>query len=73
MKIDFGAVFSVVQKGLGVINTLVEAGQSAGPAITAVKALVASAQAGTVTPIQIGNTETTLDALIADFNEPLTG
>lgn len=72
MKIDFTAILGAVQKGLGVANALMEAGQSAGPAITALKALVTSTQDGTVTRADIDTTEAALDGMIADFNEPLT-
>lgn len=71
MHIDFTRIFGVVEKGLGAIHTLVEQGKAAGPAITAVKNLVASAKGGKVTPDQIASTEATLDALIDDFNEPM--
>lgn len=71
MHIDFTKVFGVIQKGLGAIHTLVEQGKAAGPAITAIKNLVASAQGGKVTEAQIAATEATLDALIEDFNQPL--
>lgn len=71
MKIDFARVFGVIQKGLGAIHTLVEQGKQAGPAITAVKNLVASAQGGKVTEAQIKSTEETLDELIDKFNEPM--
>lgn len=71
MHVDFGKVFAVVQKGLGAIRTLVEQEKAAGPAITAVKNLVASAQGGKVTEAEITSTEQTLDALIDEFNEPM--
>lgn len=71
MKVDFTRVFGVIQKGLGAIHTLVDQGKAAGPALTAVKNLVASAQGGKVTEAQITSTEATLDALIEDFNKPL--
>lgn len=71
MHIDFTKVFATVQKGLSVIHTLVEQGKQAGPAIIAVKNLVASAQGGKVTETQIASTETALDALIDEFNEPM--
>lgn len=71
MQIDFTKIFSVVQKGMGVIETLIAQEQSAVPAITAVKNLVASAADGKVTADQIIATEATLDALIDEFNEPM--
>lgn len=71
MKIDFTKVFSVVQKGMGVIETLIAQEKSAAPAITAVKNLVASAAGGKVTADQVTSTEAALDALIDEFNEPM--
>lgn len=71
MSFDFTKVFGVIEKGFGAIHTLVEQGQSAAPAITAIKDLVDSAKGGKVTDAQITATEATLDALIEDFNEPM--
>lgn len=71
MKIDLTKVFSVVQKGMGVIETLIAQEKSAAPAITAVKNLVASAAGGKVTLDQIDATEAALDDMIADFNAPM--
>lgn len=61
-------IFSLIQKGLTVIGTVIEAGQSAAPAIEALQRLVTGAQAGSVTPQQLEQTEALLDKLIADFN-----
>lgn len=72
MNINFTKVFSVIEKGLGTIHTLIQQGETAGPAITAIKNLVESAKGGKVTEAQITATEATLDALISDFNEPMT-
>jgi len=69
---DIGAVLDLVTKGLGVINTLVTVGKDAAPAIKAVTDLVISAKTGTVTDEQLAQTEANLDALISDFNEPIT-
>lgn len=71
MKIDFTQVFSVIQKGMGVVETLISQGKSAAPAIVAVTNLVESAKGGKVTAEQITSTEATLDALIDAFNEPM--
>lgn len=71
MKIDFAKVFNVVQKGMGVIETLTAQEKSAVPAIIAVKNLVASAADGKVTVDQVASTDATLDALIDEFNEPM--
>lgn len=72
MNINFTKVFSVIEKGLDTIHTLIQQGETAGPAITAIKNLVESAKGGKVTEAQITATEATLDALISDFNEPMT-
>lgn len=71
MQVDFAKVFSVIQKGLGAIGTLVEQGKSATPAIAAIENIVISAKGGKITPNQIATTEAALDALIDEFNEPL--
>ena len=71
MKIDFTKVLSVVEKGMGTIETLIEKGKSAGAAITAVKNLVNSAKGGKVTDAEIMSTDATLDSLIDSFNKPM--
>lgn len=68
---NFAAIFGLVEKGIGVAHTLIEAGKSAAPALTAIKALVTSAKDGKVTAAEIKSTEDQLDALIDDFNEPM--
>lgn len=66
---DVMAVLALIQKGLSVAEIIIEAGADAAPAIKALIALAAGAQAGTVTPEQVTETEALLDKLIADFNE----
>ncbi len=61
-------IFSLIQKGLTVAGTLIEAGQSAAPAIEALQKLVTGAKVGHVTAEQLDQTEALLDKLIADFN-----
>lgn len=68
---NVAAIFGVVEKGLGIAHTLIEAGKSAGPALTAIKALVTSAKDGKVTKAEIESTEATLDRLIDQFNDPM--
>ena len=68
---EAAAIFALVQKGLTIIGTLIQAGQSATPAIEALSKMVAGAQAGTVTEDELLATEDLLDKLIDDFNEPL--
>ena len=68
---DIAAVLALVTKGLGIIETLIAVGKDAGPAIKAVTELVSGAQTGTVTDQTLAQTEANLDALIADFNQPI--
>ncbi len=69
---DIAAVLALVTKGLGIIETLIAVGKDAGPAIKAVTELVSGAQDGTVTDQTLAQTEANLDALISDFNQPIT-
>lgn len=69
---DVKAVFALFEKGLGVVNTLISAEQSAAPAIKVLVDLAKDGQGGTVTEQQLAATEATLDALIDDFNAPMT-
>jgi hypothetical protein len=69
---DVAAIFDLIVKGLGVVSTLVAVGESAAPAIKVLTDLVTGAQAGTVTDAQLAANEATLDAMIADFNAPMT-
>ncbi len=64
-------ILDLVMKGVQVIKVLVDAAEDAGPAIKAVTNLITGAQAGTLTQDQIDETEKVLDAMIAEFNEPL--
>ncbi len=61
-------IFSLIQKGLTVVGTLIEAGQSAAPAIEALQRVVTGAKVGSVTPEQLAQTEAVLDQLMADSN-----
>lgn len=65
---DIMAIFSMIETGVSVAQTLIEAGKDAIPAITAVKNLVTGAKAGTVTQADLDSTEALLDSLINDFN-----
>lgn len=69
---DIVAILALIAKGVGVIDTLVTIGQNAAPAIKVVKDLVIGAQIGTVTDADLTATETALDAMISDFNTPIT-
>lgn len=66
------AILSIIDKGVIVIGALVEAGQTAAPAISAtlkaIRDLISGAKAGTTTQTDLDATETLLDQQIADFN-----
>jgi hypothetical protein len=66
-------IFALVEKGLVVIGTLVEAGQRAAPAINALKDLVSGAQTGEITDEDLARTEALLDQMIAEFNQEIGG
>lgn len=68
---NIAAILALVAKGITVVETLVEAGQTAAPAFEALKNLLSSAQQGQVTDEQLAETEALLDSLIADFNTDL--
>jgi hypothetical protein len=61
-------IFDLIQKGLTVIGTVIEAGQSAAPALDALQKLVTGAKTGSVTSEQLAQTEAVLDTLIENFN-----
>lgn len=68
---DIVAILALVAKGITVATALLEAGQSAAPALAALTKLVTGAQTGAVTKAQLDATEAVLDSLIADFNVEL--
>lgn len=68
---EVAAIMAMIVKGLGVVSTLVAAEQNAEPAIKVLINLAKGGQSGTVTPDELTATENTLDAMIADFNEPM--
>lgn len=65
---DVAAVMGLIVKGLGVVETLVEAGQSAAPAIKVLVGVATGAQQGTVTDDELTAAEALLDKQIEDFN-----
>lgn len=69
---DVSAILALILKGIGIIQTLVSVGQDVAPAIKVITDLITGAQAGTVTDEQLADTEATLDAMIADFNQPMS-
>lgn len=68
---DVQAVMGLIVKGLGVVETLVEAGQSAAPAIKILVGVATGAQQGTVTDDELTAADTLLDKQIEDFNTPM--
>lgn len=68
---DIVAIMALIVKGLGVVETLVEAGESAAPAIKVLIGVATGAQQGTVTDDELTAAETLLDSLVADFNTPI--
>lgn len=68
---DVAAVMALIVKGLGVVETLVDAGRSAAPAIKVLIGVATGAQQGTVTEDELTAAEALLDLQIEDFNTPL--
>lgn len=61
-------IMGLIVKGLGVVETLVQAGQSAAPAIKVLIGVATGAQQGTVTQDELDAAEALLDKQIEDFN-----
>jgi hypothetical protein len=68
---DVMAILDLIAKGVTVANSLIEAGQKAGPALDVILNLVTGAKTGTVTDEQLSQAEAILDGLINDFNLPM--
>lgn len=68
---DIMAILALVAKGISVATTLIDAAESAEPALTAIAGVVSGAQKGTVTQADLDKTEALLDSLIDDFNTDL--
>lgn len=68
---DAAAVFQLLEKGITLIPVLLEAGLEITQVIQNLKNLAAAGAAGTVTDEQLNTLEAELDALIADFNQPM--
>lgn len=62
----------LIVKGLGVVETLVDAGRSAAPAIKVLVGVATGAQQGTVTEDELTAAEALLDQQIDDFNTPIS-
>lgn len=65
---DFAAILLLVQKGITIAEALLAAGQTAAPALTAIKNLVTGAAKGSVSDDDLAATEAQLDSLIEQFN-----
>lgn len=68
---DFGAIFSLVQKGLQLIPVLIEAGETVIPIVNKLVVLTQHAKEGAVTDEDLATLEAELDALMDSFNEPM--
>lgn len=68
---DVEAIMALIVKGLGVVETLVSAGESAAPAIKVLIGVATGAQQGTVTEDELTAAEALLDKQIDDFNAPM--
>jgi len=68
---DVLAILAIVNKVILVANTLIQAGQSAEPAITALINFAKGINRGPLSAEQIAQTDAILDALIARFNEDI--
>lgn len=62
-------ILALIEKGIGIVTFIVQAGRDAQPALKALLDLVQGAQAGTIDDADIEAIETLLDQQIADFNE----
>lgn len=65
---DVMAILSVVNKVVLVANTLIQAGQSAEPAITALINFAKGVKQGPVSAEDMAKTDAILDALLEQFN-----
>lgn len=68
---EIAAIMGLIVKGLGVVETLVEAGQSAAPAIKVLVSVATGAKQGTITEDELTAAEALLDKQIDDFNTPM--
>lgn len=70
---EIAAILALIDKGLTIGTILLEAGQSEGAkrAFQSVKDFVSGAKKESPTKEAIEKTETVLDALLDEFNEPL--
>lgn len=61
-------ILALIEKGLGIVTFLVQAGRDAEPALAALLELTQGAQKGTISDEDIEALEALLDAQINDFN-----
>lgn len=65
------SIISVLAKGIDLAQKAIAVGKNAKPILDAVSDLAESAKAGKATPEILATTETSLDAMIDEFNEPI--
>jgi hypothetical protein len=68
---DIAAVMALIIKGLGIVETLVQAGQEIAPTIKTLVDIATGTQDGTITLDQLKAAEDELDAQVDEFNKPL--
>lgn len=68
---DILAIMSIVAKGIDLATKFIAIGKNAVPVLESVGGLIASTQAGTVTNEELAATETSLDAMLDEFNAPI--
>jgi hypothetical protein len=68
---DIAAVMALIIKGLGIVETLVEAGQEIAPTIKTLVDIATGTQDGTITQAQLLAAEDELDAQVDEFNKPI--
>lgn len=68
---DFLSVITLIEKGVTLASTLIDAGKAAKPALDIVLGVTKAQKEGKVTREMLEEFELQLDALIEDFNKPM--
>lgn len=68
---ESAAIFALIEKGLALLPTLIDAGINIADRIDRLRKLAKGGQEGTVTQEQLEEFENTLDADIIEFLKPL--
>lgn len=68
---DYAKIFTVLQKGLELIPTLINAGSTVIPLIKRMTEVAKGGAEGTVTETELEALERDLDAALDEFNSPL--